>query len=77
LALQQKTLIDKIEILPETGILQIRQRTDIYDDINPSVIISSAYHRAVLEPGQDVTGQDDLVIAVANLVLNSQQGDRP
>jgi hypothetical protein len=67
MALQQKAIIDKIEVL-ELGQLQIRQRNDIYDDANPSVTISSAYSRWVLNPGDATTNQDAKVIAIANVI---------
>ena len=70
MALQQKQIVDKIEIL-ELGQLQCRQRTDIYDDTNPSVIISSAYHRWVLNPGDSTDGQDTKIVAIANATWTS------
>ena len=30
--MKQKTLIDKIELLPEHDVIQVRERTDITDD---------------------------------------------
>ena len=67
MALQQTTLIDKIEIV-ENGTLQIRQRTDIFDDANPSIIMASNYHRNSLSPGDDLAGQEPKVVAIANAV---------
>jgi hypothetical protein len=67
MALTKNILIDKIEVL-ENEILQIRQRTDIVEDGNT---ISSSYHRWVLHPGDDTTGQDPRVIAVANALWTS------
>jgi hypothetical protein len=67
MALQQKAIIDKIEVL-ELCQLQIRQRNDIYDDANPSVTISSAYSRWVLNPGDSTANQDAKVIAIANVL---------
>ena len=67
MALQQNIVIDKIEIL-ENGIIQIRQRTDIFDDLNPSIIMASNYHRNCLTPGQDLTGQEPKVLPVAHAI---------
>ncbi len=67
MALQQTTIIDRIEIT-EDGTIQVRQRTDIFDDVTPTVILASAYHRESLTPGQDLTGQDPKVVAIANVV---------
>jgi hypothetical protein len=67
MALQQTTVIDKIEIL-ENGIIQVRKRTDIFDDLNPLVIMASNYHRDSLFPEQDINNQDFKVVAIANAV---------
>lgn len=65
MALQQNITIDSIESL-ENGILQIRQRTDVFDDITPKNIIGFSYHRWTLSPGDDLTDQDPKVAAIAN-----------
>ena len=44
----------------------IRQRTDIFDDVSPNIILASNYHRSSFTPGQDLTGQPSNVIAIAN-----------
>ena len=54
--------VSEIEIV-ENGIIQVRQRTDIVED---GVTISSSYHRWTLTPGQDLTGQNAKVTAIAN-----------
>ena len=64
MSLTQVSVIDKIEVV-ENGILQIRQRNDIQDGGNT---IASNYHRWALAPGQDTTGQDPRVVAVATAV---------
>jgi hypothetical protein len=65
MALQQTTVIDKIEIV-ENGTLQVRQRTDIFDDANPSAILASNYQRNSLAPASDLAGQEPKVVAIAN-----------
>ena len=65
MALQQTTVTDKIEIV-ENGTLQVRQRIDIFDDANPSIIMASNYHRNSFSPADDLTGQDAKVVAIAN-----------
>jgi hypothetical protein len=64
MALQQTQVIDKIEVV-ENGILQVRQRTDIFDDATPTNIIASNYHRWTLSPGDATTGQDPKVVSIA------------
>lgn len=65
--LQQNTLIDKIELI-ETGVIQVRQRSDIFDTANPSNIIAFTYDRWALYPGEDLSKQDPKVIAIAKAV---------
>ena len=65
MALQQTTVTDQIQI-NEDVIIQVRQRTDIFDDTNPSIILASNYNRDSLVPGQDIAKQDAKVIAIAS-----------
>jgi hypothetical protein len=71
MALQQKIVIDKIEVV-ENGIVQVRQRTDIFDDATPTNIIASNYYRWSLTPGQDLNGQADNVVAIANAAWTTE-----
>jgi hypothetical protein len=67
MSLTKNIIIDKIEVL-ENNILQIRQRTDVIEDGNT---LSSSYQRWALNPGDNTTGQDPRVIAVANTLWTS------
>jgi len=60
--LSKVTVIDKIEVL-EDHTLQIRQATRILEDDKE---LSSSFHRWVLHPGADLTGQDAKIVAIAN-----------
>jgi hypothetical protein len=60
--LTKQTTIDRIEVLPETGHIQIRQKIAIIEDGKE---ISFSYHRYVLEKGAGLSGQPDNVKAVA------------
>jgi hypothetical protein len=62
MALTKQIVVDKIEVL-EMGLLQVRTATRVLEDGSE---ISSSYHRGTLEPGQDLTGQDPKVVAIAN-----------
>ena len=64
MALQQKLIIDLIEIV-SNGIIQVRKNNQIIDDSTNSIVASS-YQRLSLTPGQDLTGQDPKVVAIAN-----------
>ena len=64
MALEKQVVIDRIEIV-EKDIIQVRRVTRILED---NTVISEAYDRWVLNPGQDVSDQDPKVQAVANAV---------
>ena len=59
--LEKVIAVDKIEVL-EKGQIQVRIATKIVEDGN---VISQTYHRHVLKPADDLTGQDARVVAVA------------
>jgi len=61
MALTKQTTVDRIEVL-ELGQLQVRTATVVSED---GTELSRSFHRHVLEPGDDTTGQDDRVVAVA------------
>lgn len=53
--------VDLIEVL-ENGSIQVRTKTAIKED---GVEISSKFHRHVVAPGADVSGEDPQVQAIA------------
>jgi hypothetical protein len=61
MALTKEVVIDKIEVL-ENGTLQIRQATRVLED---GTVLSTSYHRHCLSPGDDLSGEDARVSAVA------------
>jgi len=61
MALTKETIVDKIEVL-EMGEVQVRAATRIKED---GVALSQSYHRHVLAPGDDLSGQDARVSAIA------------
>jgi urease accessory protein UreE len=61
MALEEKSVVDKIEVLL-TGQIQVRRRDQILKD---GVEVAATYHRHVLNPGDDITNEDPRVIAIA------------
>ncbi len=61
MALTKETIVDKIEVL-EKGQVQVRTATRVLED---GVALSSSFHRHVLAPGDDLSGQDAKVSAIA------------
>jgi predicted component of type VI protein secretion system len=61
MSLTKEVVIDKIEVL-ESGSIQVRQATRVLED---GEVLSSSYHRHVLNPGDDLTNESSKVVAVA------------
>jgi hypothetical protein len=61
MALTKETVVDKIEVL-EQGQVQVRTATRVLED---GTQLSSSFHRHVLVPGADLSGQDAKVSAIA------------
>jgi len=68
MALEKQNIIDKVETL-ENGTIQVRTATRVLED---GAVLSSAFHRHVLHPGQDLTDQDPKVSAIANAVWTDE-----
>ena len=61
MALEKVISVDLIEVV-ESGVLQVRTKTAILEDGKQ---ISSQFHRHVVVPGADVSGEDAKVQAIA------------
>ena len=61
MALAKVVSVDRIEVL-ENGCIQVRTKTAILEDGNQ---ISGTFHRHVVVPGADVTGEDAKVRTIA------------
>jgi hypothetical protein len=64
MALIKEVVIDKIEVL-ESGSIQVRQATRVLED---GEVLSTSYHRHVLQPGDDLTAEDPKVAAIAHSI---------
>jgi hypothetical protein len=60
MALEKVEIVDRIEVL-EDGSVQVRTRTSIMEDGEQ---ISGAFHRHVVAPGADYSGESDRVKAI-------------
>jgi hypothetical protein len=61
MSLTKEVVIDKIEVL-ESGSIQVRQATRVLED---GEVLSTSYHRHVLEKDADLTNEDPKVVAIA------------
>lgn len=57
----KQVVIDQIEVT-ENNTIQVRTATRIMED---AVQLSQTYHRHCLSPGDDLSGQDPRVVAIA------------
>jgi hypothetical protein len=62
-ALTKETVVDKIEVL-ESGAIQVREAIRVLED---GVVLSQSYHRHVLQPGDDLSGEDQKVQDIATV----------
>ena len=69
MALTERSLIDKIEIVGEFKQLQVR-RADIIE--RDGVEISRSFHRHIVTPNMDISGQHADVQAVANVLWTDE-----
>lgn len=61
MALEEKSVVDKVEVLLN-GSIQVRRRDQILKD---GVEVASSFHRHVVNPGDDVSNEDPRVAAIA------------
>ena len=61
MALEEKSVVDKIEVLLN-GSIQVRRRDQILKD---GVEVAATYHRHVVHPGADTSAEDPRVAAIA------------
>ena len=69
MALTEETKIDRIEIVGDDKIIQIRETTTIFRD---GVAVSTTYNRKTISPGMDYSGEDEEVKAIAGVVHTAQ-----
>ena len=71
MALTEETLNDKIEVVQLAGypVVQVRTASIIKRDDQE---ISRNFHRHVLNPDADLSGEDADVVAIANMVFTDE-----
>ena len=68
MALTEKTIIDKIELV-ENNSIQVRTANIIEKD---GTEIARTFHRHVKHPGEDVSAEDPIVQAIANAIWTEE-----
>ena len=72
MALTEETVQDKIEIVGDFKMVQVRTATVIQRDGEE---ISRSFHRHVVAPGDDITGESAEVQAICNAVHTQEIKD--
>ena len=65
MALTKETIEDKIEIVGDYKAVQVRTATVVKED---GVELSRSFHRKVIQPTDDITGESAEVQAICNAV---------
>ena len=65
MALTKEVVVDKIEIVGDYKHVQVRTATRVLED---GVVISSSFHRHVVAPDADISGETQEVQDVCNAV---------
>ena len=65
MSLTKEIVIDKIEVVGDHKMVQVRTATRVLED---GVVLSSGFHRHVVAPDADITGEDAEVQAICNAV---------
>ena len=65
MSLTKEIVVDKIEVVGDHKMVQVRTATRVLED---GVVLSSGFHRHVVAPDADITGEDAEVQAVCNAV---------
>jgi hypothetical protein len=68
MALIKQSVLDKIEVVTDFKIIQCRHDNRIVDDETGEIVSQGNYHRHVLVPGDDVSGEPAEVQAIAAAV---------
>ena len=72
MALVEKTVIDKIEVVGPFKHIQVRENRQVVDDATGEVRVEGEYHRYVLGPTDDISAHPDDVKAIANAVWTDE-----
>ena len=72
MALIEKTIIDKIEVVGPFKHVQVREDQQIVDNATDEVKASGQWHRYVLSPGDDISGQSADIQGIANSVWTDE-----
>jgi ABC-type lipoprotein export system ATPase subunit len=57
--------VDKVEVVTSFNLIQVRTATIVKKNGEE---VARSYHRHLVQPGQDLSGEDPKVVAIANAV---------
>ena len=72
MTLIEQTIVDKIEVVGPFKHVQVRQDKQVVDDVTNEIKAKGQWHRYVLAPGADLSGQPADVSAIADAVWTDE-----
>jgi len=75
MALIEQTVTDKIEVVGPHKQVQVRQDKQIVDDVTNEIKAKGQWHRYILSPGDDISGQSADIQGIANSVWTDEVKD--
>lgn len=66
--IEKRLFVDQI-LIPTNNFIHVRQAMQLVED---GVVLSETYHRWVLSPGDDISGQDPRVQSICRALWSSQ-----
>ncbi len=72
MALIERTVVNKIEVVGDFKHVQVREDRQIVDDGTDEIKAQGNWHRYVLVPDDNLSGQPADVVAVANAVWTDE-----
>ena len=72
MALVERTIIDKIEVVGPFKHIQVRENKQIVNDATDEVVADNNYHRYALAPTDDISAQPADVKAIANVLWTDE-----
>lgn len=68
MSIEKQVSVDKIEVL-QNGCVQVRVKTSV---VEGGVVLGESFHRHVVAPGQDYSGEDARVQAICSATHTPQ-----
>tara|TARA_R100000306_G_C4347033_1_gene128144 strand:- start:412 stop:681 length:270 start_codon:yes stop_codon:yes gene_type:complete len=75
MALVEKRIVDKVEFVGPFKVCQVREDIQIIDDSTDEIKSRGNWHRYVLKPGNDISGQSAEIQSLCNAAWTQEIKD--